>query len=298
MKKLVAGFLILATQLSFAQETEIKKGLTNTFIMASLPVTAANIYIKSYDKYMDRFSDKQRDQLYADQTFCLQEKLGWNLIPLSAKKFSRMVNADHPRCQKFKVSYYPNHKKDLKAYSNDELHYFLPIAMFDKKSVDSAKIWGKEFEKLISSRQKLALKHLEEVSGDNTKSAMEVCAAVALTDINESLTASLQNEYYIGYSVKEAISTYELRLKYLAMTVGDWYAKTKGNSNICPNFGLELKVNELSDRVNVAEQKIVSLANSNNKLRDELKRMNKHQDAGVIGLLAAGFVGYKVLTPR
>ena len=173
------------------------------------------------------------------------------------------------------------------SYKENKLYASLPEVYVDYARDEFGRAFSKNLMPLVEKVKSQA----EELSKDKALSHMETCAGVALIQISSPLAnlgsdpSNLENyEEYIRQT-----GIYKTRLRYLTYTISDWVAKTGGNSDLCPNFGLELQVNELYDRLESAEAR----AEANmNQLRKEM-RTQGHLTASEIFTL--GFAGYVLL---
>ena len=250
-------------------------------------------------------------------SYCLDPTTVWNHPYTSHYK-----HLDEPVCQKFQPEYYKNNPTVLKktyhgpswtdgfrrdedgyvlhrswaemfreggdSYKANELYASLPEVYVDHVRDE----FGSAFSKNLIPLAEKVKSGAEEVSKDKTLSHMETCAAVALIQISSPL-ASLNSDPnhlsdYEEYIRQTAI--YKARLRYLTYTISDWVAKTGGNSDLCPNFGLELQVNELYGRLEGAEAR----AEANMKqLRKEMRFKGQVTTAEILALGFAGYVHLK-----
>lgn len=281
---LCLGLMVLPG-LSQANSTLVQKRLKNMFEAASLPILAHDTFNRGLDEFKKKndILPKEGVDWAALYDFCMHEKYIWSLVPMSTKKFDRMVNANHPRCRQFRVDNYPSFQQYLSHYPKDELHFDLRTEL----DVATREIFTKALYKTLWKAQERSYNIIVKYSVDKRLSAMEVCAAVALAQISEDFNRDVSRMY-----------DYQTRLKFLALSVSDWYVRTKGNTKICPNFGLELRVDELTKRVERAEANIAKALVENAELRKEIQKINSRGNASAAAFLTLGFLGYRALTPR
>ena len=250
-------------------------------------------------------------------SYCLESNSVWN-HPYTV----HYKHLDEPVCRKFKPEHYINDPTVLKktyhgprwtdgfrkdedghvlhrswaemfreggdVYQANELYASLPEVYVDHVRDE----FGSAFSKNLIPLAEKVKSEAEEASKDKALSHMETCAAVALIQISSPL-ANLNSDPKHLSDYEEYIrqtAVYKARLRYLTYTISDWVAKTGGNSDLCPNFGLELKVDELYGQLDRAEAR----AEANMKqLRKEMRIRGYVTTAEILTLGFAGYINLK-----
>jgi hypothetical protein len=235
-------------------------------------------------------------------------------------KIDSAKHAHEARCEKFQLSFYrrfPNFLKSLpktvpgtsQPIQQGNLYKALPyefmvsvvLPTFATKAVQG-------FQTNIRAVQV----EMAKIAQRSDVSEMEVCAAVAVGDVAAEALRKIDNPISNGNfttssgtipdDAQDDVNLYQSRIRFLAFTVSDWIAKTNGNTKLCPNFGLELEVRELAERVYAAERRLNSLSGQVDGLRTQLATLQRQQRSdeifGTVAFWSLGFAGYRMLTPR
>ncbi len=337
--KLIALLVLLfvnlqavAADAATSNQTEMQESLATIFAKAVAPaIIQKNLTAREYAYTTKNFGvgpggDYHFDsaQLNRDKAFCTEQsdKAYWvGYVPFYGKQFRHQghwrylknenaAHAKHPRCKKYQVEFYKNHPQFLKENASDMsdgehkvlksgfIYERLPWAFLS----EIQKIYQERSLALVKSELSLVGAEMAKIAKNPSAPQMLVCAAVAISDVARNAVSVEKHMSGIDERFDESEQEiYSRRLKFLAFTISDWIAKTGGNSSLCPNFGLELKVDELTSRVDAAEQRLIELENEVTELRVEVNQLKGDQSKNFIftmlGFWYVGYAGHTLISP-